>query len=85
MVLQKQTQTGLTFGQLIAVSAILGGLIASYTDLNVRIAKLEEHKTQIENRISNAEKSNEISRQENRSDHLRIEAKMDILIQKISR
>jgi hypothetical protein len=85
MILQKQTQTGLTFGQLIAVAAILGGLIASYTDLNVRIAKLEEHKTQIENRISNAEKSNEISRQENRSDHLRIEAKMDILIQKISR
>lgn len=85
MVLQKQTQTGLTFGQLIAVAAILGGLIASYTDLNIRIAKLEEHKTQIENRISNAEKSNEISRQENRSDHLRIEAKMDILIQKISR
>jgi len=84
MALNSQTRIGLTFGQVIALIGIAGGLIAPYTDLNIRIARLEENKIQVENRITKAESANEIARQENRSDHLRIEAKMDILIQKIT-
>jgi outer membrane murein-binding lipoprotein Lpp len=74
---------GLSFNQIIAIIAISGGLITAYTDLNSRIAKLEVDNTQMEYRFSKAESERETARQENRADHLRMEQKIDLIIDKM--
>jgi Na+-translocating ferredoxin:NAD+ oxidoreductase RnfG subunit len=82
--LQKETKIGLTFGQIIAVVGLMSGVIAAYTDLNVRVAKIDEKNQAIEKRVEKQETQSETIRQENRQDHQRMEAKMDIIINKIN-
>jgi predicted Holliday junction resolvase-like endonuclease len=79
-----KTNWGLSFNQIIAIIAILGGIITAYTDLNSRIAKLEVNNTQLEIRLNQAETEREVARQENRADNLRMEQKIDLIISDMS-
>lgn len=85
MMLTKETKIGLTFGQILAMLALAGGMITTYTDLNVRIAKMEEKNQSFETRLDNSDRMSETLRQENRQDHQRMETKMDLIIDKIGR
>lgn len=69
----------------IAIVALTIGLVTSSGSTNERVAKLEEAKAQSEQRLIRIEKDNEKANQINREDHQRIEAKMDLLIEKISK
>lgn len=83
MVLQRETKFGLTFGQLLSLITVTGGIIAAYVSLNVRIAQSEIKIQELEKgRITNAENIERI-RMENRDDHKEIMQKLDNLIMKI--
>lgn len=82
MVLNQQTRAGLTFGQVLSVLAIIGGLITVWVSLNVKIAQAELRIEQLEkSRIESASR-NETSRKENREEHQRIMEKLDRLIER---
>ncbi len=42
MTLSSQTKVGLTFGQIIAVIGLFGSLVYAWTDINVRVGRLEQ-------------------------------------------
>ena len=85
MTLQKETKVGMTFGQIISVLTIIGGLIISWVSINVRIAEAEVRIEQLEcGRISNAQNIEKI-RIENREDHQRIMEKLDYIYQDAKR
>ena len=75
---------GLSFGELIAFLALLGGIVTAYTSLNVRIANIEVRQKQFE--TSRIETSNEIEtiRKENREDHQKIFNKLDHFIESLT-
>lgn len=83
MMLNRETKFGLTFGQLIAVLGIMGGILTAYIDLNIKVATLDEKSKFTEQRVNKIESSTEVVRQENRQDHQRIEAKMDKIIENL--
>ena len=79
MVMSKETKIGLTFGQIISVISILGGILISWIAINVRIAQAELRIDQLEKgRETNAQNIEKI-RTENREDHQRIMDKLDIM------
>lgn len=82
MVLQRETKIGLTFGQVISVLTIIGGILISWISINVRIAQAEIRIDQLERgRETNAQNIEKI-RLENREDHQRIMEKLDRLFEK---
>jgi proteasome assembly chaperone (PAC2) family protein len=81
--LNRETKFGLTFGQLLALLGLVGGIITTYIDLNIKVATIDERNKFMEQRMDKIENSTEMVRQENRQDHMKMEAKMDYLIEKI--
>jgi hypothetical protein len=87
MVLSKESKIGLTFGQIISLAFMFGGMITAYVNLNIKITSIEgrisanEVRTeQLEKgRIQNAENIETI-RTENRYDHQLIMEKLDDVI-----
>lgn len=80
--LAKETKLGLTFGQVISILTIIGGILLSWISINVRIAQAEVRIEQLEKgRETNAENIEKI-RTENREDHQRILDKLDYMMQK---
>ncbi len=83
MVLHKESKLGLTFGQLLSVITVLGGIIAAYVTINIRITAAEVRIQELEKgRESNARNIEQI-RVENREDHLLIMDKLDRLGEKL--
>jgi hypothetical protein len=72
--------SGLNFGEIIALLAVLGSIITSYTTLNVKIASIEARTKNLE--IARTESSQQIEtiRKENREDHNSIIQKLDDVI-----
>lgn len=80
MVLQKDTRLGLTFGQMLSVLTIIGGILISWVAINVRIAQAEVRIEELEKgRMTNSQNIEQM-RRENRDDHLQLMEKIDQLI-----
>ena len=70
--MEKQTHTGLSFGQLISVISLAGAILFAWVQINVRIAQSEVKIEELEKgRIQNATNI-EVMRIENREDHKEI-------------
>jgi proteasome assembly chaperone (PAC2) family protein len=83
--LNRETKFGLTFGQLLALIGLLGAMLTTYIDLNIKVATIDERNKFMEQRMNKLETSSEVVRQENRQDHMKMEAKMDYIIEKLNR
>jgi len=90
MVLAKESKIGLTFGQILSLFLLVGGMVTAYVNLNVKIANIEgriqanEVRTeQLEiGRIQNA-KNIETIRTENREDHTILSEKLDDVLKAV--
>ena len=80
MVLQKETKYGLTFGQILSLLTVIGGIIVAWVSLNVRIAQAEIRIKSLESNFEQTLKSVETIRLENREDHQVLLEKIDELI-----
>lgn len=80
MVLQKETKYGLTFGQILSLLTVIGGIIVAWVSLNVRIAQAEIRIKSLESNFEQTLKSVETIRLENREDHRVLLEKIDELI-----
>ena len=80
MVLQKETKYGLTFGQILSLLTVIGGIIVAWVSLNVRIAQAEIRIKSLESNFEQTLKSVETIRLENREDHRILLEKIDELI-----
>lgn len=70
--MERQTRTGLSFGQLISVVSLFGAILFAWVQINVRIAQSEVKIEELEKgRIQNATNI-EVIRTENREDHKEI-------------
>jgi hypothetical protein len=83
--LNRETKFGLTFGQLLALLGLVGGILTTYIDLNIKVATIDERNKFMEQRMDKIENSTEMVRQENRQDHMKMEAKMDYIIDRLQR
>jgi len=77
MVLHKETKFGLTFGQVISLLTVIGGIIVAWISLNVRIAQAEVRIQVLERQFEATAKSIEQIRIENREDHRILMNKLD--------
>lgn len=78
--MNRETKVGLTFGQLLSVITVLGGILISWISINVRIAQAELRIDVLEKgRETNAQNIEKI-RTENREDHQLIMEKLDDLV-----
>lgn len=77
MVLQKETRMGLTFGQMLSVLTIIGGIIIAWVSINVRVAQAEVRIQQLEVGHDRNARNIEVIRLENREDHKAIMDKLD--------
>ena len=69
MVFQKETRFGLTFGQVLSLIGIAGGILLAWVSINVRIAQAEIRIDELEKgQVRNAT-TIETIRSENRDDH----------------
>jgi len=83
-VLAEVTKLGLTFGQLLSVIGLFGGMITVWVSVNVRIAATEIRIEQLEKgRIQNAVNI-ETFRKENREDFTRVLDKLDAIMLKVN-
>lgn len=80
MVLQKETKYGLTFGQILSLLTVIGGIIVAWLSLNVRIAQAEVRIQVLERQFEATAKSIEQIRIENREDHRELIFKLDELM-----
>ncbi len=80
MVLHKETKFGLTFGQVLSLLTVIGGIIVAWISLNVRIAQAEVRIQVLERQFEAAAKSIEQIRIENREDHRELIFKLDELM-----
>lgn len=80
MVLQKETKYGLTFGHILSLLTVIGGIIVAWVSLNVRIAQAEIRIKSLESNFEQTLKSVETIRLENREDHRVLLEKIDELI-----
>ena len=80
MVLQKETKYGLTFGQILSLLTVIGGIIAAWLSLNVRIAQAEVRIQVLERQFEATAESIEQIRIENREDHRELIFKLDELM-----
>ena len=80
MVLQKETKYGLTFGQILSLLTVIGGIIVAWISFNVRIAQAEVRIQVLERQFEATAKSIEQIRIENREDHRELIFKLDELM-----
>lgn len=77
MVLQRETKYGLTFGQILSLLAVIGGILTVWVSLNVRMAQAEIRIESLEYNFQQTIKSVEMIRTENREDHRVLMDKLD--------
>ena len=77
MVLHKETKFGLTFGQILSLLAVIGGILTVWVSLNVRMAQAEIRIESLEYNFQQTIKSVEMIRTENREDHRVLMDKLD--------
>ena len=83
MTLSKQTKYGLTFGQILSVLTILGGLFTVWLSLNIRVAQAEVRIENLEkNRIETIQNLKDL-KVENKEDHDKLERKLDRILEKV--
>jgi hypothetical protein len=80
--LSEQTKIGLTFGQIILIITVIFSFTMSYANLTIRINDLEQKTIMLEKEQLSNENYIEIVRTENRSDHIKMMDKLDMLILK---
>ena len=80
MVLHKETKYGLTFGQILSLLTVIGGIIAAWLSINVRIAQAEVRIQVLERQFEATAESIEQIRIENREDHRELIFKLDELM-----
>ena len=80
MALKDQSIIGLTFGQIISIIVLFGGLLATYTDVNVKIANIQVRTEKLEQSRSEEKQLIETNRTENREALQKIEDKLDLLL-----
>ena len=82
MTLDGQTKYGLTFGQILSLLMVLGGIVTVWISLNIRVANAEIRITYLE--ITRIEHENRaiIRDTRNREDHDKIMNKLDRVIDK---
>ncbi len=83
MTLNAQTKIGLTFGQIITIIIVVFSFSMSYANLTIRINDLEQKTVQLDKAQINNADNIETVRIENRSDHIKMMDKLDILILKL--
>jgi len=83
MTLSAQTKIGLTFGQIITIIIVVFSFSMSYANLTIRINDLEQKTVQLDKAQINNADNIETVRTENRSDHIKMMDKLDILILKL--
>jgi len=84
MVLQRDTKLGLTFGQIMSLLVMLGGMVTAYVNLNLKIAAIETRVAQTEVVVKVLEEGRKVNainietvRTENRFDHQMLNEKLD--------
>ena len=80
MILLQETVIGLTFGQIIAVLGLFGGIIGVWIQMNVRMKAVEVKVKQLEELRKEDQAHMERIRCENREDHMAIMQKLDSLM-----
>ena len=75
--LQKETKYGLTFGQILSLLTVIGGILVAWVSLNVRIAQAEIRIKALEYGFEKSLQTVETIRQENREDHRELMLKLD--------
>lgn len=70
----------MTFGQILSLLTVIGGIIVAWVSLNVRIAQAEIRIKSLESNFEQTLKSVETIRLENREDHRVLLEKIDELI-----
>ena len=78
--LQKETKYGLTFGQILSLLTVIGGIIVAWVSLNVRIAQAEVRIQVLEQQFESTLHTIETIRIENREDHRVLINKLDELM-----
>lgn len=78
--LLQETLIGLTFGQVMAVLTLFGGIVGVWIQMNVRMKAVEVKVKQLEDLRKEDIAHMEKIRQENREDHLQIMQKLDAMI-----
>lgn len=88
MVLAKESRIGLTFGQILSLIILSGGIITAYVDLNIKIADVSGKYQSSEIRFDQLEKGRvqnainiETIRTENREDHKMLNDKIDKILE----
>ena len=80
MALGRETKFGLTFGQILSLLTVFGGILVAWVSLNVRIAQAEVRIQTLESGFEANLKTVETIRQENRDDHRKLMDKLDELM-----
>ena len=74
------TELGLTFGQILALVTIIGGIIAAWINVNVRVKAIEVEIENVKTKRTEDLNVMETQRKENREEHSEIIKKLDALI-----
>jgi len=90
MVLARESRIGLTFGQILSLFLLVGGMITAYVNLNVKIANIEGRMQANEVRTEQLERGRvqnainiETIRTENREDHSILSEKLDDVLKAV--
>jgi len=90
MVLARESRIGLTFGQILSLFLLVGGMITAYVNLNVKIANIEGRIQANEVRTEQLERGRiqnainiETIRTENREDHSILSEKLDDVLKAV--
>lgn len=74
------TELGLTFGQILALLTVLGGIVAAWVNVNIRVKAIEVELENVKLQRAQDVKNIEVNRTENREEHGMIIDKLDALI-----
>lgn len=74
------SESGLTFGQIIALLALAGGMIAAWTNINIRVKAIEVDVQNLKAQRLSDINIIEVNRKENREEHSAMIEKLDSLI-----
>ena len=73
-------ELGLTFGQILALITVIGGILVAWINLNIRVRAIEVELENVKAQRSADVSLMEVNRKENREEHGLIMTKLDNLI-----
>lgn len=76
----QNTELGLTFGQILALITVIGGILAAWINVNIRVKAIEVEVENVKSQRSEDIKVAETQRRENREEHSQIIEKLDAII-----